>query len=495
MKKKRKTKHIYDKYITMDNLYATWNIVRRTCKNKEAVYEFSLNLNCNLMNIYHELKNKTYIPNRYKCFMIFYPKPRLVMSQSIRDKIVNHFIANYYLIPYLEDSLIYQNVATRKNKGTGCATKLIKSYINHIIVKDKPKEIFVLKIDISKYFYNIDHKILLNKLKKDIYDKDVIDLVYLFMKETNSNYVNECISGYNFLYNTDIPLYKDNKGLSIGAVSSQFLAIYYLNELDHYIKEILKCKYYIRYMDDFIIIDTDKNKLINIKNKINICLGKLKLTMNKKSNIYRLSVGLNFLGLKFKCINGKLNLSYNKKTYYMINKRLKYLYIFDKVKYYKANASYYGYFKNIKSIKRGKYKMKTDELYNMYKDKYKDTLVIIKDGIFYRCLFDDGKILWYIFGYKYINDTCSFGSNPYNKVIDKLKDLDIGFIIVSKSEELVKYINDGYVYNKYLELANRCYNRYELELNIFDKIKKICRYNYDNYNRINNYLDKLEISR
>ena len=168
MKKIRRNNNIYDKYITMDNLYKIWNIIRVTCKNRREVYYFSLNLHSNIMNIYNELKNRTYIPSRYRTFVIHEPKERLVMSQCIKDKIVNHFVANYYLLPILDNSLIYENIATRKNKGTSLGMKLVKKHLNKIIVNEKPKEIYALKIDISKYFYSIDHLILLKISKKDL---------------------------------------------------------------------------------------------------------------------------------------------------------------------------------------------------------------------------------------------------------------------------------------------------------------------------------------
>lgn len=113
----KRSKNIYDRAITYENIYAMWKIIKRTCKNRKEVFLFSLNLNTNIYYIYYVLKNKIYKPQAYKTFMIFEPKPRLVMSQTIVDKIVNHFVANYYLIPYLEKSLIDSNVATRTKKG------------------------------------------------------------------------------------------------------------------------------------------------------------------------------------------------------------------------------------------------------------------------------------------------------------------------------------------------------------------------------------------
>jgi len=102
--KKKQSRDIYYKYITIDNIYNMWLIVKKTCKNRRNVYYFSLNLMSNLYNIYKELLNREYIPNKYNTFMIFEPKPRLIMNQSVKDKIINHFITYYYLMPNIENN-------------------------------------------------------------------------------------------------------------------------------------------------------------------------------------------------------------------------------------------------------------------------------------------------------------------------------------------------------------------------------------------------------
>ena len=225
---KKRVNNIYDKYLTVENLYKMWDIVKVTCKSKREIFYFSLNLNTNIMEIYNELKNRSYTPDKFRCFMIFEPKARLVMSQTIKDKIINHFITNYYLIPFLESKLIDSNVATRKEKGSKYANILLRQYFNKILVNNKDKEIYCLKIDVSKYFYSINHEVLINMLGKYIADSDVINLIYMIVKETNKKYVNDNILLFNKLYKTEIPLYTNDKGLSIGAMSSQFLAIFFL---------------------------------------------------------------------------------------------------------------------------------------------------------------------------------------------------------------------------------------------------------------------------
>ncbi|MBR3056236.1 RNA-directed DNA polymerase [Candidatus Saccharibacteria bacterium] len=247
----RKTRRIYDKALTYEKVYSAWNTVSHTCKNKQGLFEFMLFAHVRVDKILEELKQRKYYPHKYRCFMIFEPKPRLVMSQSIRDKVVNHFVAREYLLPLLERTLIDTNVATRTGMGSSYATKMLRRYLSQMMAKRPGAKIYAMKVDVSKYFYTIDHEILFEKLERRIKDGDVLEILRRIVGETNKPYINRVIDGFNAYYHTDIPHYEQGKGLSIGAMTSQFLAIYYLNDLDHYIKEVLGCRWFIRYMDDF----------------------------------------------------------------------------------------------------------------------------------------------------------------------------------------------------------------------------------------------------
>ena len=166
--RKKLSKNIYYDNITYENMFKIWYIVRKTCNSRKNIFYYSFNINTNLITICNKLYNKEYIPSKFKTFLIFEPKPKLIMNQTITDKIVNHFVVNYYLIPYLEKSLINENIATRKNKGSSYGIKLLKAYFNKILINHK--EVYCLKLDVSKYFYNIDHEILLSMIGKKILD-------------------------------------------------------------------------------------------------------------------------------------------------------------------------------------------------------------------------------------------------------------------------------------------------------------------------------------
>ena len=172
------------------------------------------------------LVNRSYNPGKYNIFLISEPKVRVVMSTSIFDKLINHLIAKYFLINVLEKDLIDENIATRENKGTKYGIDLLKNYLNEL--KKEGKDIYYLKFDISKYFYNIDHDILKRLIRRRIKDRDVLSIIYKIIDSTDMEYVNKTInklksnkikksSDINIIKEVNsIPLYKKGKGLPIG---------------------------------------------------------------------------------------------------------------------------------------------------------------------------------------------------------------------------------------------------------------------------------------
>ena len=335
-------------------------IYKNTC-HKAKLVRFELTKTSNIVKIYNTLKNKHYNHLKYNIFIIQEPKYRIIMSELMYDKIVNHLISKYVLIPTLSRKLIEQNVATRTGKGSKEGIRYMKKYINSI--KENYDNVYILKCDISKYFYNIDHEILINKLSHENFDKDILKVLINIISSTNNDYINDLIDSsisrevshledmniYDLeakkkqLYS--LPRYRKGKGLPIGNETSQLLAIYYLNELDHYIKEQLHIKYYIRYMDDFILIHHDKEYLKKCLNLINKKLSSLKLSLNKKTQIYNLKSGVNFLGYKFILKNKKLVILLNNQTRKKIKRKLRKARKNNINFYKKSLASYNGYFK------------------------------------------------------------------------------------------------------------------------------------------------------
>lgn len=351
----------YDDIVSINKIKDVYDgIYKNTC-HKAKLVRFELTKTSNIVKIYNTLKNKHYNHLKYNIFIIQEPKYRIIMSELMYDKIVNHLISKYVLIPTLSRKLIEQNVATRTGKGSKEGIRYMKKYINSI--KENYDNVYILKCDISKYFYNIDHEILINKLSHENFDKDILRVLINIISSTNNDYINDLIDSsisreishledmniYDLeakkkqLYS--LPRYRKGKGLPIGNETSQLLAIYYLNELDHYIKEQLHIKYYVRYMDDFILIHHDKEYLKKCLNLINKKLSYLKLSLNKKTQIYNLKSGVIFLGYKFILKDKKLVILLNNQTRKKIKRKLRKARKNNINFYKKSLASYNGYFK------------------------------------------------------------------------------------------------------------------------------------------------------
>ena len=325
-------------YDIIENIYK--KICSRT-KHKKKIILFETSKFAYFIRIYSLLKERTYTHGKYNIFLIKYPKYRIIMSENLHDKIVNHLVSKYCLYPVINKHLLDINIATRPGMGLDKGINYIKKTFN--LIRNEYNEYYCLKCDISKYFYSIDHEILFQKLEKILFDVDVINLIKNIVNSTNLDYVNKRIIS---LVNNEIkkinkldcssrskekvveklkaiPLYSSGKGLPIGNMTSQILAIFYLNDLDHYIKEKLHIKYYLRYMDDLILFHKDKDYLKYCKNKIAEKLKKEKLLLNNKTSIIKISNGLVFLGYRFINKNGKIILLMNKNMRKKIKKRYK----------------------------------------------------------------------------------------------------------------------------------------------------------------------------
>lgn len=395
----KRTKDLYDNMISYSNILYVFNKVKNKCHNKNKIMEFIRYKNCYLVDILSNLKNNSYIFSNYNIFLIHEKKYRIIMSESISDKIVNQMISYFILLPSF-NCLIDSNIATRKNRGSNYGYKLFEKYINNIGIN---KDIYVLRIDIKKYFYNINHNILLSMLERRIKDKKSINILKNIINLTDNKYVNDnikkligkeinrvnnlniSIKEKNRLINelNNIPLYRKGYGLSIGCLSNQLLAVFFLNDIDHYIKEILKCEHYIRYMDDMYILSDNRSLLEDVFKIIKDKLRSIELDINNKSGIYRTKEGISFLGYTYSIKNNRLLIRYDNNTIKSINKKLKKEYENNFNGYYKSITSYKGYFIRCNTnLYNDSYRwLCINNLYDKYriiKNKYKDYIVFIK---------------------------------------------------------------------------------------------------------------------
>lgn len=350
----------YDSILSIDKIMDVYRNIYSNTRHKEKLVRFELAFSCNVVSILNQLEERTYSHSNYSVFLINVPKYRIIMSENMKDKIVNHLVSKYILIPTLGPKLIDMNVATRKGMGNKMGIYYTKKYINKL--KMNYDNIYVLKCDISKYFYNIDHEILLEKLSKEFDDRDILNILENIISSTDNMNINKTIDNIiekevkkleekaisdlekKKIELSRLPRYQKGVGLPIGNETSQILAVYYLSGLDHFIKENLRIKCYIRYMDDFILFHHDKEYLKFCLGEIEKYVENLHLKLNRKTQIYDMKRGFNFLGYKFFLKGKKLIVIINNQTKKRIKKKLRRLKKKNLNKYALVRASYKGYF-------------------------------------------------------------------------------------------------------------------------------------------------------
>jgi len=280
-------KNLYKKLCSLNNLREAFRKARKGKTKKWYVKEFEDNLETELIKLKTELETLTYKPKPLKTFVIRDPKTRVISASNFRDRVVHHAVCNI-IEPIFDKVFIYDSYANRKRKGGLKALirfdefkrKVTKN--GKLVKKAKDNNMvigYVLKADIKHYFDTVDHEVLMGIIKNKISDEKVLWLIKRILDNHNSK-----IKG---------------KGMPIGNLTSQFFANVYLNELDYFVKHSLEAKYYIRYVDDFVILHRSKEKLLLWKWLINNFLKSIKLELHpEKSKVMPLHRGVNLLGYR-----------------------------------------------------------------------------------------------------------------------------------------------------------------------------------------------------
>ena len=330
-------KNLYQEIYSFDNLLFAWKKARKGKSKKDYVKEFELNLLQNLLNLQKDLQTQNYSPKPLKTFILRDPKTRKISKSDFRDRIVHHALYNI-IEPIFDKIFIYDSYANRKGKGSLAAIKRFDKFKRKISKNGKLNGWFnnnqvkgyCLKADIKHYFEEVNHEILLNIIKRKIKDNRIIWLIHKILNN----------------FNTKI----NGKGMPLGNLTSQFFANVYLNELDYFVKHKLKVKYYIRYVDDFIILNSSKEQLFEWKLKINEFLQRnLKLELHQdKSKISSLGNGIAFLGYKI-FYHHKLLKKFNRKNIQRKFNNFYNLFSGNKIDYNKIYESMQGFFTYMKN--------------------------------------------------------------------------------------------------------------------------------------------------
>lgn len=264
---------------TFEHLYEAYKQCRKGKQHKGEVIRFEVNLSSNLYRIIKDICTKQYRLSRYKVFKIYEPKERLIEAPPFKDRIVIRCFCDYCLKEKIDKKLIYDNAACREGKGTLFSRKRLEKFLHHEYLKEQNNHIYFLKCDVTKYFPSIDHQVLLSILNSLQFSNDEMWFIEKLILEQPDT---------------------SKQGLPLGNQSSQWFALLYLNRVDHYIKEYLKIHSYVRYMDDMILIDRDKEYLQYCLQEIKrLCQDELHLSLNQKTQIGLVKNGIDYLGYRY----------------------------------------------------------------------------------------------------------------------------------------------------------------------------------------------------
>lgn len=264
----------FQKYLTYEKLMEAHIKSRKGKGYRKEIILFNLKQEEYIMWLLEKLQTKTYKHGGYSTFYVTEPKLRKIEKSRYIDRIVHRWVVDNFLEPNFVPQFITNSYACLKDRGMHRAAIYVQDKMKHC--KRIWKEYYILKMDVAKYFDNINKNILLEILKRKIKDKDLI-----------------------WLINEILYAQKREKGLEIGNYTSQMFANIYLNEVDQYIKHKLKVRYYCRYLDDSVLMVRTKKEAKGILEKIKFFLEEnLQLELNKKTQIFKNKQGVNFCGYK-----------------------------------------------------------------------------------------------------------------------------------------------------------------------------------------------------
>ena len=285
------------------NLFDAMNKCKKGVTWKDSVSRYTNNGLASIYKLQNMLIDDKYEIDKYYQFTIYEPKKREIVSTKFKDRVFQRSLCDNYLYDEITKRFIYDNGACQINKGTDFCRDRLKTHL-HKYYRHNGYNGYVLKCDFKNYFASTPHATVKRALNEIIKDEWVLDKVF------------QIIDSYDTGNKT---------GLGLGSQITQLVQLLVLNHLDHFVKEALHIKHYIRYMDDMVLIFKDKKYLKYCLSKIKENIVELGLTLNsKKTQIFKLEQGLEFLGFKFSLTKtGKVLCIINKKNTKKRKRKLK----------------------------------------------------------------------------------------------------------------------------------------------------------------------------
>ena len=291
---------LFDEIISLENIFRAWREFQKDKRNREDVKEFEANAEENIFSLRDDLAIGKYRHGPYEPFWVCDPKRRLIHKACVRDRLLHHAVFRV-LYPILDRKWIYDSFSSRECKGTHAAMKRFRDFVWNIS-RNNTRDVWVLKLDVRKYFDSIDHDILEKLLVKSLlYKKRPLERFF----DVTSALPNEALLPKNNdrlfdLLRDNIQSYSTspNKGIPLGNLTSQLFANVYLNPLDQYVKRQLSAPYYLRYVDDIIVASGSREFLACLLSDLrSFMVDELQLIVHPdKISISRWDKGIDALG-------------------------------------------------------------------------------------------------------------------------------------------------------------------------------------------------------
>ena len=279
--------NLYGAVCSFENLYRAFCQTRRGKLSRFYCAKFAYSRENEILRLQEELQSGGYKHGGYRFFEVFDPKLRQIQAATFKDRVVHHALCNV-IEPIFERTFIYDSFACRKGKGTLLALRRCEKLARRFSGG------YVLKADISKYFYSVDHKILLGLISAKIRDKKALALCSEIIASSQDSRFRRYFPG------DDLFALSRPTGLPIGNLTSQLFSNLYLNELDKFVKHELRWRGYLRYMDDFLLFGAEKPPLHGALRRIEGFLGEnLRLVLHpKKRVVLPVKSGLDWVGYR-----------------------------------------------------------------------------------------------------------------------------------------------------------------------------------------------------
>lgn len=282
----RRAGGLFPRVVAFDNLMCAAHEASRGKRRRPDVARFTLELEPELLALQRELIACTYRPGPYRTFWIHDPKPRMISAAPFRDRVVHHALCRV-IEPVLDRAFVSETYACRQGKGNHRA---LRRFVE--LCRRHP---YVLTCDVRKFFPSIDHEVVKALVRRRIKDPGVLSLLGTIIDGSCEQ--EPC--PWHFPGDDLLSPLGRRRGLPIGNLTSQILANLMLDPVDHLIKQELRVRGYVRYCDDFAVFGHDKQRLREVRARVQDGLSGLRLRLNeRKSRVRRTDEGITFLGFR-----------------------------------------------------------------------------------------------------------------------------------------------------------------------------------------------------